>query len=279
MSGRHYLVDAHCHLDDPQFDADRREVIRRAWEVGVGMVSVGTNAASSRRAVALAEEHESVWACVGVHPEEIAEHQEGGESGESAMEHIAALAERSSVVAVGECGFDYARVPREEARQKQLPLFEAHIALAVKFNKPLMLHIRPSTRGASDAYEDILDVLTAWKASCPNLRGNAHFFAADAPTAHRFFDLDFTVSFTGVLTFVRDYQEVARTLPRERVLVETDAPYVAPAPHRGARNEPQFVREVARTLARLWGMREADTAWQLLHNTRVLFGVPADSEP
>ncbi|GIW68563.1 MAG: hydrolase TatD [Candidatus Parcubacteria bacterium] len=279
MIGRYFLIDAHCHLDDPQFDEDRQEVIRRAREAGIGMISVGTNAASSKRAVELAEEHEGVWACVGVHPEEIAEHQGEGEDGESAMEHIAALAERPAVVAVGECGFDYARVPREEARKQQLPLFEAHIALAAKLDKPLMLHIRPSARGASDAYEDTLDTLAAFKASYPNLRGNAHFFAADAPTAHRFFDLDFTVSFTGVLTFVRDYQEVARALPPERVLVETDAPYVAPAPHRGARNEPKFVKEVARALALLWGVGEDEAACQLLRNTRALFGVPAESEP
>ena len=264
------LVDAHCHLDDPQFAQDSREVILRAQEAAVGMITVGTTLRSSERAVTLAEAYDGVWACVGIHPEEVEE----GEGVQEAERHLAALAKQARVVAIGECGLDYARVTRHEAHARQLPWFEAQIALAARLGKPLMLHIRPSARGSRDAYEDVLEVLASFKRSMPQLRGNAHFFAADVGTARRFFDLDFTVSFTGVLTFAPDYQEVARELPRDRVLVETDAPYVAPVPHRGRRNEPRFVREVARTLAQLWGVEEGIAFAQLLRNTQAMFGVP-----
>lgn len=263
-------IDTHCHLTDPQYEDDRDAVIARAQEAGVGMITVGTELSSSKQAVALAERCEGVWACVGVHPDEV----------EAAplsrvQEELRTLAANPRVVAIGECGLDYARLSREEAYRLQLPLFEAQIAVAAALDKPLMLHIRPSERGALDAYHDVIDILRAHKCRHPSLRGNAHFFAADAPTAWAFFDLDFTVSFTGVLTFVQAYQDVARELPRERVLVETDAPYVAPEPHRGKRNEPAFVQLVARTLSRLWGLPEEHTQAQLLRNTCRVFGIEA----
>lgn len=258
-------IDIHSHLTDTAFDEDREAALSRMAEAGVGTITIGTDFESSERAVALAALHNNVWASVGVHPDD-------GGTETFSEEQYAPLLEHGRVVAVGECGFDYFRKERAEVYETQRPLFEAQIEFALAHDLPLMLHIRDK-RGERTAYEDTLSLLSKYKAAHPALRGNAHFFAMGTDIAERFFALDFTISFTGVITFTSDYDEVVSVAPLEQIHAETDAPYVAPKLHRGARNEPSYVTEVVKRIAEIKKLPEEQVAYQLRENARKLFYV------
>lgn len=264
------FIDAHAHLHDTAFDAGRAEVLARMRESGVAVITVGTDFGESERAVALAEKEPDVWATVGIHP--IDNRTDVWEE-----ERFLSLAAHPRVVAIGECGLDYFRLEdfRREGRitnmdaeiDRQRELFERQIAVAKKIGKPLMLHGRPS-RGTMDAYRDMLHMLRAG-----DVIGNAHFFVGTIPIAERFLDLGFTFSFGGVLTFTREYDEVVRYLPLDRILAETDAPYVAPIPYRGKRNEPTFVTEVYAAIARIRGEDLDRVAGAIRENTYRIFAL------
>ena len=160
------------------------------------------------------------------------------------------------MVGIGETGLDYFR-PGD--REKQKEVFEAHMRLARETDKPLMVHVR-------NAYDDVLKMLPAW-------RGNAHFFAGDWKQAKQFLDLGFTLSFTGVITFTRDYDDVIQKTPLDKILVEPDAPFVAPVPHRGERNEPMYAEFVARRIAEIKGEAYEKVAETTTANARRLFGI------
>lgn len=239
-------IDIHSHLNDPRFDSDLPETLTRMREASVASIVVGTDRAMSERAVKLAEEHSDLWASVGQHPTD--KHDEVFD-----LTIYRKLAAHSKVVAIGECGLDYYwpehdkwpdGAAKEKARQREL--FEQQITLARELNKPLMIHGRP-TKGTMDAYQDILAILKGHD----GVRGNIHFFVGDKAIAKQFLDIGFTMSFTGVLTFTHDYDEVIRYIPLDRMMSETDAPYVAPVPHRGKRNEPAFVTETVAVIARI----------------------------
>ncbi|MEK7504682.1 MAG: TatD family hydrolase [Patescibacteria group bacterium] len=248
------LIDIHAHLNFPQFAEDREGVIKRAREVGVRMINVGTDLATSREVVALAEKYPSeMWATVGIHPTDI---------GEISWDELEHLAQNKKVVAIGECGLDYFHVKDVAERQKQAEVFEQQIALAQKVNKPLMIHCR-------DAYDDLLAVLNNF----PGVTGNVHFFAGDWPTAKKFLALGFTLSFTGAITFASNYDEVIKNLPLESLLIETDCPFVAPVPHRGQRNEPSYVVEVAKRVALLKGISLEEVARVTTATARLRFGL------
>jgi len=237
------FFDAHSHINDEKFRDDAGVVIARMKENCVGAVVVGTDKEMSRRAIEIANENEGIWAAIGMHPTD-----NRGEKYDDAL--YRELAASLKVVAIGECGLDYSRVspedrPSEEKRQKEL--FEEHIELAVFFDKPLMVHCR-------DAHADAIEMLVSKKKEYGDkLRGNIHFFAEGSETAKKYFDLDFTISFTGVITFARNYDEAIRYAPLERILSETDCPYVAPVPYRGKRNEPNYVEEVVKKIAEIRG--------------------------
>lgn len=231
----------------------------------VGAIIVGTDSDMSEQAIALANEYDFLWATVGIHPTDNQREQFDEAK-------YLALASHEKVVAIGECGLDYywpahdgwvAGEEQEKTRQKEL--FSQHIALAERLHKPLMIHGRP-TKGSMDAYEDMLDVLTSHAVS-----GNVHFFVGNTDIAKRFLDSGFTLSFTGVLTFTHDYDDIARSVPLNRVLVETDAPYVAPVPHRGTRNSPLYVRYTYEALARIKGISTAECVAQVIQNADTLF--------
>lgn len=257
-------IDIHAHLDDKAFTADRADVLNRLVEHDVGVITIGTTKKSSEFASALSRENASVWACIGIHPED-------GASEEFVNEEFKALL-HSKVVAVGECGLDYFRKSREEVYERQKKLFEMQIQFAIAHNLPLMLHVRPS-KGSLDAYNDALEILESYKVQYPALKGNSHFFAGDVPTATRFFDIDFTISFTGVITFASEYDEVITYAPLERMHAETDAPYVAPVPFRKERNNPLHVREVYRRIAEIKGIEENSLREAFLHNANSLFAL------
>lgn len=256
------FVDIHTHINLSAFADDRVEVAERALGAGVAHINVGVDAATSRLAVELADERDGVYAAVGLHPVEAA----GGES--DGAQVLRELAADTKVVAIGECGLDYYRAT-EETEAKQREVFRAQIALANELKKPLMLHIRNGQDSNKNAYVDACEILAA-EAKVP---GNAHFFAGSVDDARGFFELGYTVSFTGVITFARDYDEVIRYAPADMIHVETDAPYVTPSPHRGKRNEPAYVPLVAAKLAEIRGEDEAVLAAQLRANAKRVFGI------
>ena len=260
------LIDSHAHLDFPQFDADRSNVIDRAGAAGVqAIVNVGADLASSRRAVALAAKHDSIYAAVGMHPHD-AKKLDG-----AALAELRELAQQPKVVAVGEIGLDFYRdlSPRDVQRRA----FQAQLAWATRVGKPVIIHDR-------DAHDEIMQILTNWAADFKGTQlagrlGVLHTFSGDLSMAERAMDMGFCISISGPVTYknARQLADLVRTLPLERLLVETDCPYLTPHPHRGKRNEPAYVRLVAERIAALRGIPLEDVAEATTASARRLFGL------
>ena len=257
--------DAHTHIQFPQFDEDREELIATMLEQEVGALVVGVDLDSSKKAVALAERYPHLWVSVGLHP---------NDTPEEVFDHAAfsELAAHPKVRAIGECGLDNFRPDDPVAtRAKQRETFEQHIQLALTCDKPLMVHVRPA-KGTTDAYEDLIEILTSYKQEYgEKLRGDIHFFVGGTEEARRIIDLGFTLSFTAVLTFARDYDEVVRYIPLESMLAETDAPYIAPVSRRGKRNDPLAAIDVANAIADICGEDPEAVRSILLANAIRLF--------
>lgn len=275
-------ADIHAHLNFAAFEADRDEVVLRTLESGTAVINVGTQLDTSRKAVELADKYpEGVYAIVGLHPIHtvVSFHDEkelgfggspaanGGRSGFTsrgeafnASEYRKLLA-NPKTVGIGECGLDYYRLDAD-SKSKQREAFLAQIALANECRKPLMLHVR-------EAYGDALDILKA----NAKVGGNAHFFAGTVEEAGRFLDLGFTLSFTGVITFAKEYGKLVEFTPLDMIQAETDCPFVAPVPHRGKRNEPAYVSEVIEKIARIKKLQVEQVEQTLLDNARRIFGL------
>jgi TatD DNase family protein len=241
--------DAHSHLYFPDFDKDREEVIKKMKHEKIGTITIGTDLESSKVAVEMAKEHDNLFACIGQHPADLTVDSVFDEKLEKLVNH-------KKVVAIGETGLDYFRMEGDNLQLKmiQKTVFEYHIDLALANDLPLMLHIR-SSKGTVDAYNDALDILEHHsKTSGHKLRGNAHFFAGDMETLRRLLFIGFTVSFTGVITFTKDYDEFIKYTPLHMILSETDSPFVAPVPHRGKRNSPLNVPAVVAKIAEIKGI-------------------------
>jgi len=226
--------DIHSHLNFGDYEKDWGEVIARMRETGTHTIVVGTDFESSKKAVELAKKYPEIYACIGVHPAD-------NLSASFAVDKFDKLVSHPKVAAIGECGMDFFHAKKAEDYERQKKLFIEQIEFAITHNKPIMIHAR-------DAYDEILEVLTNFKG---RVRGNVHFFAGSWEVAQRFFAIDFTISFTGVITFVRNYDEVIRKAPLDKIMAETDAPFVAPVPYRGKRNEPSYVRHVAEKMAEI----------------------------
>ena len=241
---KYEYFDIHSHLYFPDYDKDREEEIERMKKAKIGTIVIGTNFDSSQKAIELVEKHENFFACIGQHPEDL--------NADSVFdERLKGLAQHKKVVAIGECGLDYFRLTENINSMKliQKTVFEYHIDLAISKNFPLMLHIRPS-KGTQDAYLDSLNILEHHaKIVGGKLRGNAHFFAGNKEILERFLAIGFTVSFTGVITFTHDYDELIKLTPLNMIMAETDAPFVAPVPHRGKRNSSLYMPEVVKRIA------------------------------
>lgn len=267
-------IDIHCHLDFKDYDPDREAVLTRMKENEVGAITIGTDLESSKRAVEIANQNENIWACIGVHPVPSPEQGEGRVG--FLEDEFEKLVKNPKVVVIGECGLDYFKIDPADLgneKRRQKTLFEAQINFALKHHKALMLHCR-------DSYDDVLDILEYYKKEfAEKLKGNAHFFAGDISQAKRFLDLGFTMSFTGVITFpprfgetnIRGYDEVIRYLPNDSIMSETDAPFVAPVPYRGKRNEPSYVIEVVRKLAEIKGVGIEEMALKIKETTNKVF--------
>ncbi|MFM2330626.1 MAG: hypothetical protein RLZZ26_133 [Candidatus Parcubacteria bacterium] len=264
-------VDAHCHIQFDHYKDDDVQLIERMREEGVVGIVVGCDYESSKKAIELAEKYEHLYASVGLHP-----NHEADEWFE--IEKYVELAKSQKVVAVGECGLDYYRPTEvnDEVKRKQKAVLNDHIQLAVQLDKPLIIHSRPS-KGTQDAYHDLIDILTKAKAEHPTLRGDIHFFVGGIAEAEAFITLGFTMSFTAVITFARDYDAVIRAVPLASMLSETDSPYVAPKSRRGERNDPLAVQDVARTIAEIRGEDFETVRAALVANAKRLFALPIEA--
>jgi len=258
-------IDAHCHLQFEQYDEDRGAIIEQMRERGIAGIVVGCDLESSKKAVELAEAYEHLYASVGLHP-----NHESDERFDVAA--YRALAQSPKVVAVGECGLDFFRplALTDAVKEKQKALFIEQITLAAELGLPLIIHARPS-KGTQDAYQEVITILREAKSRWPALRGDSHFFVGGISEAEALQALDFTLSFTAVVTFAREYDAVIRAASLSNILAETDAPYVAPASRRGERNDPLAVIEVVAKLAEIRGENVGTLQNALLENTRRMF--------
>lgn len=269
------FIDIHAHTNFNVFSNDRDAVIRRALDNDTWVINVGTQQDTSRLAVQIAEQYDrGVYAIIGLHPvhtnKSYHDEQELGEGNKEFTSRgeifdtafYTDLAKSDKVVGIGECGLDYYRAD-PESKEKQEKAFRTQIELALLLDVPVMLHVR-------DAYDDVLKILDDY----PNARGDVHFFAGDVETAKRFLDKGFYLSFTGVITFAKEYEEVVKFVPLDRIITETDCPYVAPAPYRGKRNEPVYVQEVTKKVAEIKKLPAEEVQQQIFENARQLFGLP-----
>jgi TatD DNase family protein len=254
------LIDTHTHLDDARYDADRGEMIVRAHEAGVErMVTIGCDLATSQAAVALADRYPSVYASIGVHPHEVKHITDRW------YDDLRRLAEHAKVVAYGEIGLDYHY--NHSSPEDQRVRFREQVQLARELQLPVIIHTR-------EAQEDTIRILREEGAS--ETGGVFHCFSGDAWLAKDALDLGFYVSFSGILTFQNAgmLRDIAKTIPMDRLLMETDCPYLTPVPHRGKRNEPGYVRHVAHTLAGLLNSSIDAIAEMTAANARRLFKIP-----
>jgi TatD DNase family protein len=266
-------IDTHSHLNLEQFDEGREGVFAKCAEKGVGMNNVGTNKSTSKLAVELANQYEHAWATVGLHPIYVAmggvDDEEKGYESEFDYDFYKDLAKNKRTVGIGECGFDYCH-NNVDTYEQQREVFVAQVALANEVGKPLMLHLRNGRDGQGrDAYDDALEILK----SEAKVLGNAHFYAGTTAQAKAFFDIGYTISFTGVITFAKQYEELVRFAPLDMIHGETDCPYVAPVPYRGQRCEPWMVQEVYKTIAKIKDVDEEVVREQLLKNAEDLYSL------
>lgn len=262
------FVDSHCHLTAEQFDADRDAVIQRALDAGVTrMLTLATSVASSRAAIELAEKFSSVYAAIGIHPESVRAQSLDD------LKIIRELAAHPKVAAIGEIGLDYFW-DKTTADLQQI-FFESQLELAAELNLPVAIHDRDAHEAVIGTLRRTFRTIGIARRSDPP-RGVLHAFSGKVEMARQAFDLGFFVSFGGPITFKnnKDAPDLIRALPLEKILMETDAPYLTPHPYRGKRNEPAHVRLVAERIAELKGSSLEQVAMQTTKNAQALFKMP-----
>jgi TatD DNase family protein len=253
------LADSHAHIDDERFDADREEVVARALAAGVSLiVNIGADMSSSARSVALAETYPGIYAAVGMHPHDSQDMQE------TDYLQLERWTTHPKVVAIGEIGLDYHYDLSPRPVQKEV--FLRQLDLARKTGKPFIIHER-------EAHADMMDII---RNAARGLNGVFHCFSGSVETAREYLKMGFYISVAGPVTFPKSLKtkEVAKTVPLDRLLVETDSPYLTPHPFRGKRNEPAHVRLVAEEIANLRDISLEELAEATTANVRRLFNIP-----
>ena len=253
------LVDSHAHIDDERFDADRDEVVARALAAGVSLIlNVGADMGSSARSVALVEKYPGIYAAVGMHPHDAKDMQE------TDYTQLEQWTKHPRVVAIGEIGLDYHYDLSPRPVQKEV--FLRQLDLARKTGKPFIIHER-------EAHADTLEII---RSAARGLKGVFHCFSGSVETAREYLKMGFYISVAGPVTFSKSgkTKEVAKFVPLDRLLVETDSPYLTPQPHRGHRNEPAYVRLVAEEIASLRNLPLEEVAAATTANVRRLFDIP-----
>jgi TatD DNase family protein len=278
------LVDSHAHLDSPRYDADRDELLQRAWQQGVRTVlsiGIGDGPDTMQQALELSRSYAvkpgiprsipRILATAGIHP------HEAQLASQAALEKLDGLLDSPEVLAVGEIGLDYYydHSPREQQKQA----FAQQMEIAAARQRPIIIHCRPS-EGSTNAWDDVLAMIeNNWMGT--NLGGILHCFTGEWEHARRAMDCGFLISFAGNVTFPRaeTIREVAARVPLDRMLIETDAPFLAPLPHRGKRNEPAWVALVANRLGEVRGVTGEQVASSTANNFFRFFGVAPDPTP
>ena len=273
------LVDSHAHLDSPRYDADREELLQRAWQQGVRTVlsiGIGEGPDTMQQALELSRSYAGkpgiprVLATAGIHP------HEAQLADQAALAKLDDLLADPEVLAVGEIGLDYYYDHSPRPQQKQA--FAQQMEVAAAKRRPIIIHCRPSD-GSSNAWDDTLEMIeTNWVKT--NLGGILHCFTGEWEHARRALDCGFLISFAGNITFPRaqNIREVAAKVPLDRMLIETDAPFLAPLPYRGKRNEPAWVGRVADKVAEVRGVTSGQVASSTANNFFRFFGVAPDTE-
>ena len=286
------LIDTHAHINFNAYKDDGDEAIKRALDQGVWLINVGSQYDTSRRAIDYARKYpKGVYAAIGLHPHHLEEMEiDEKEVGvkyktrkeEFDFEKYWELAQEPKVVAIGEIGLDYKSANSEQrtanSREKQKEVFKQQLELAQQSNLPIIFHCR-------EAYEDLIEILENFKSACVdcdfgcpgagigNLRGVIHCFCGDLKTGKRFLEMDIYLGFIGLITFSEKYDQLIKETPLEKILLETDCPYLSPVPRRGKRNEPSYVKFVAEKIAEIKKISFDEVAEQTTKNAKELFGI------
>jgi len=278
-------IDIHAHVNFKAFKEDTDEVIRRALENNTWLINVGSQYGTSKRAVEMAHQYnEGVFAIVGLHPIHLEEgfHDDEEIGGEGFMTHgevfekekYLELLKDSKVVGIGECGLDYYHGSKE-VFEKQKKIFREHVALAEESGKALMIHARNSFENKElNVYQDIIEIIKEFK----NVKGVSHCFGGSVEDMRGFVALGFYVSFSGNITYkwrsgFPNYEEIIKEVPLDKILTDTDSPYLAPVPYRGKRNEPLYVKEIVKKIAEIKGLPESEVAEAIVVNAKKLFDI------
>lgn len=253
------LIDSHCHLEMKDFNNDRDEVIERGKKNGITyMVTIGTSLRDCQKAVNIAKSYDCIYAAIGIHP------HNAKEIDESVYNGLRKLAKEDKVVALGEIGLDFFR--NLSPKKIQIERFREQINLARELKLPLIIHDR-------EAHEKILDILKQEEAK--DLGGIIHCFSGDYSMARKCVDMGFYIGVSTTITYKNNHrlQDIVRKLPLDRLLVETDAPFLSPQPHRGKRNEPSYVRHGAEKISELKGIPFVEVAEVIFQNTIKILGI------
>jgi TatD DNase family protein len=267
------LTDTHCHLDYNKFDTDRADVIQRGITAGLVRILVpGLDHKSSAAAVGLAESNPSIYAAVGFHPTDL------DEFSESSFQKIKELSSHPKVVAIGEIGLDYYWVTENDKRAFQRRALNQQLKFAKEINKPVIIHMREEEDAwFGEVSQDLLIILEEWQSSLPNTLakrpGVLHSFNGNLETAQKALALNFYLGITGPVTYknAAEKREIVRQLPLDRILIETDSPFLAPVPFRGKRNEPAYVHHIADKIAEIHSKSPAEIAALTTTNAAHLF--------
>jgi len=282
------LIDTHAHVNFNTFKDDGDEVIKRALKENIWVINIGAQYSTSQRAIEYAERYsEGVYAAVGIHPSHI--HQDNLEQDKGAQAEIRELEEfeperykellkNPKTVAMGEIGLEYGDEISQEAKDKQKQVLIEQLELAQQMDKPVISHCRK-------AYDDLIETFDCLPNNCANcsfncpgasgkkIRGVIHCYMGRWSQAEKLMAMGFYFGFNGIITYARDYDKVIRNLPLEKILLETDAPYLTPVPHRGKRNEPLYVKYVAEKIAEIKGIKFEKVAKQTTQNAKELFEI------
>lgn len=262
-----WMIDTHCHLNLGQYDEDYSAVIADALAHNTAVIIPGCDLVSSKKAVEIATAYagKPIWAGIGQHPTDTGEVWD--------VTAYGVLAKSDRVVAIGEIGLDYFHVPKDESGRthaiaQQKELFQKQLDLAYEVKKPVIIHCR-------DAHDDLTEMLVKqygiWTGD--RERGVIHCFTAGMREAQSYLDLGFLISFTGIITFTEEYDAVLEEIPLEKLMIETDSPFLTPVPHRGKRNHPRYVEYVARKIADVRGISYEEVVTQTRKNAERLFGI------
>ncbi len=267
------LIDTHAHLDFPDFDNDREQVIWQTKKAGIGkIVNVGSSLEGAKKSVELAQKYKEVYAAVGIHPHDAW----GKESIKELAEILRELAKKPKVVAIGECGLDFHPVDQGKfkreitpaLKEKQVEIFKIQFKLAQELNLPVIIHCR-------SAQNEILDLLVSYTSISNRPRGVFHCFSGDKEFLNQVLKMGFYIGFCGNLTFknAKNLWEIAKIAPPERILIETDSPFLSPEPYRGLRNTPKNVKLIAEFLAQLKGKGLEEISKITMENAERLFRI------